>query len=211
MNARSIKFSLCSLGIHCALFWLIGQEVMEHGVARGMKSMMPERPMLTARLVVDEKSVTPMPVHALAGTNPAAAPVSPVEIKKIRNSSLAERVPETASPNTGNYSAVGRLTRLPEPVVDIDLNVAGINDIADAGKIEMTILVNEAGIVIDVIPVIGSESARAFVERVAQRFKSTRFTPGEINGKAVKSQVRITVVSENFPVSMSDEQNTPVM
>ena len=74
----------------------------------------------------------------------------------------------------------------------------------------MTILVNEAGIVIDVIPVIGSESARAFVERVAQRFKSTRFTPGEINGKAVKSQVRITVVSENLPVSMSDEQNTPV-
>ena len=146
--------------------------------------------MLTARLVADEKSVTPMPARTLAGTNPAAAPVSPVEIKTIRNLSLAERVPEAASPNTGNYSAVGRLTRLPEPVVDIDLNVAGINDIADAGKIEMTILVNEAGIVIDVIPVIGSESARAFVERVAQRFKSTRFTSGEINGKAVKSQVR---------------------
>ncbi len=146
--------------------------------------------------------------HMLSGTSPAT-PVAPIEPREIRKP--VKYVPEIADADANSYLTAGRLTRLPVPVADIDLNVAGINDIADVGKIEMTILVNEIGIVVDVIPAIELDSAHAFAERIAQRFKDARFIPGEINGKVVKSQLHITVVSENLPLSMTDDKSAPVM
>ncbi len=96
------------------------------------------------------------------------------------------------------YVMAGRLTRLPVPMTDIDLNVVGINDSDVIGKVELTVLINSDGTVADVVPVVEMESASAFAERVAQRFRIARFMPGEVNGKAVNAQVRITVVSESF-------------
>jgi len=112
--------------------------------------------------------------------------------------------PATTSDSRANdheYAIAGHLTRLPAPITDIDLNVPGINDSDVTGKVELTVLIDRNGNVTDVIPVVEMESARVFAERVAQRFRMAQFKPGEIDGKAVNAQLRITVMSESLTES----------
>jgi len=135
---------------------------------------------------------TPHPLSPV--TELRAIPELPMAVKAT--DSFARHGPETVSDR--DYVIAGRLTRLPVPITDIDLNVAGINDSDVTGKVELTVLVDGAGAVVDVIPAIEMESARAFAERIAARFRIARFKPGEINGKAVNAQLRITVVSESI-------------
>lgn len=97
-----------------------------------------------------------------------------------------------------DYLPAGGLTRLPAPLSEIDLNLPAINGIEVAGQIDLTILIDAKGMVADVISSVEAEHLRALSERVAARFKSARFIPGEINGIAVKSRLQITVVSENL-------------
>jgi hypothetical protein len=63
-----------------------------------------------------------------------------------------------------------------------------------------TLPCNDAdGAVTHVVLPDSAEVDRTFSERVAERLRQAHFLPGEVDGKAVKSQVRIVVVSKRLP------------
>lgn len=225
MNAQRIRFSLCTLCLHLTVLWLFWQgSPFEHGAARSQKSFEVAFPVLEVGIVPSQKAQPTIPpqnpaettsskgrkdsIEKISASPPSRAfettdlftdPESPGET--IKND-----LPPELNPNmmiAQDYFPAGRLTRLPAPRGDIDLNVPAINDIAYAGQIELSVLIDDNGIVADVLTSMEteSESMHLFADRVAERFKSARFIPGEINGKAVKSRLQITVVSENLPSS----------
>ena len=194
MNAASVKFFLFSLGIHFALFWLLWQKgSIEYEAALSKPGASATSVVWTARVVPKGNgSAVAIPHHAPVVTE--QQPITELRVNAAATYPLAESDPETDSEH--EYVLAGRLTRLPVPITKIDLNVDGINDSGVTGKIELTVLVNHDGTVAAAMPVVEMDSARAFAERVAQRFRLARFRPGEVDGKAVNAQLRITVVSE---------------
>jgi hypothetical protein len=195
-STESAKFFLSSICIHFALFWLLWQNgTVEYGAASSGKMSRSKSDVLTARLILDEN----LPVRVIHQTLNEIAPSTKTElpIQFSESANISEVAPQAVTYH--DYLTVGNLTRLPEPITEIDLDVAGINDILISGKVELTVLINEAGMVVDVIPEVEVESEREFAEIVAQHFRSAHFTPGEINGRAVNSQLKITVVSEVLP------------
>lgn len=193
MNARPVKFSLASLCMHIAVAWLLVQQpAYEHGVAQGARAADTA---LTVSLLAPELSPAPLIDTALFGGQPASAeaPLAPDPSPLIRDVGLPDAQEPLAAQD---YLEVGRLTKLPSPLSEVDLNVSEITELAPPGQTRLTVLVNEAGAVVDVFGLPGSSGLGPFVERVAARFRSARFSPGEVDGVAVKSQVQITVVSE---------------
>lgn len=194
MNAASVRFFLLSLLFHLLLLWLYWQKGdIELGAAQ------------------ERLAVSPVPgvlrVHTVLADNMAAI-ASPDRLAATADAPAPHAGADPAATLDRDYVMPGRLTRLPEPVSDIDLNVPGINDMEVQGSVALTVLVDRDGKVARVIPVIEVESDRVFAERVAQRFLAARFKPGQINGKAVNVQLQITVGSESFAVA--DEKSERV-
>lgn len=198
MKAHIAKFSICSLGLHVvvlSLFWHI--RPFEHGGVPHAKGF----PMtVTVSLKAgDTDAITPTPSEE----RQVSEDITPVVQPSTSPSELED--PETpAAQNflpSNDYLSSGKLTQQPSPVTPIDLNIAEISGIAFSGSVDLTILIDVDGAVVDVIPSSEAENAGEFIERVVERFRSARFTPGEINGRPVRSQVRVTVVSEELPSS----------
>lgn len=124
----------------------------------------------------------------------AVAPALDITAKPKNLAAKAE--PELDSASSQGYVPVGSLTRRPSPIGVIDLNVTAIDEVAIGGSIELTVLVDVDGSVADVSTTAQEDSARVFADRVAAQLRTVRFTPGEIDGMFVKSEWRITVVSE---------------
>ena len=207
MNSASIKFFLCALGLHLivlGIFWH-GASV-EHGMARDLNSLNTVHSVLRVEIVADKQFQQPsFASEHRVGLLPALDQNIPTEklFSKVPSKAFGPAayftVPEQII--TSYYFQAGRLTRLPAPVSDIDLDVPDIHDMAFTGVTELTILIDERGTVIDVLTSMEPEGIPLFVDLVIARFKNARFIPGEINGKAVKSQLQITVVSENLSAS----------
>ena len=89
-----------------------------------------------------------------------------------------------------------KLTRQPAPLVDIDLNAATADDVGIPEKIELALLIDETGRVVEVS--ILSERGRQsiFANHVAAAFRNARYRPGELNGVPAKSRLEITVITE---------------
>ena len=100
------------------------------------------------------------------------------------------------------YFSAGQLTRQPYPLGDIDLSDAAIDEVATEGAVELTILVDEYGVVIDVRMSAEGNAAREFLDRISLRFQGVRFSPGEIDGRAVKSELKVVIVSESNPLAV---------
>lgn len=199
MNARLLNFSLASLCVHIAVPWLLLHAgAFERGAARGMASM--ER-MLTIELVSGEdrlhaaataqsKDMFPMPEPDssidTAAEPPASPPAAASDIADAAQTAVAR-----------DYATPGRLTKLAAPLSDIDLNVPDISASGFRGEANLTLLIDTDGSVADVIGGEGLPGQDDFARHVAARFRSALFMPGEIDGKPVKSQLPITVVSEN--------------
>jgi len=191
MNARLLKFFLCSSLMHLAALWLLWQAgSVEYGAARETHGARAPASGLFATLVASEQK----PKHAPPQLPETEAHIAVRETTTETALDPAQRKPESAT--FQGYFPAGRLTRLPFPLADVDLDVTEIDEVAIEGAIELTILVEADGTVADVSASISQNNAQAFADRVAARFQRARFAPGEINGKAVKSQLRITVVSE---------------
>lgn len=195
MNARLLKFLLASLCMHLAVSWLLLRPgSFEHGVAQGGWDRVPA--LTVSLLAADNRQVTAESVgrsteQTYSDDSPPAPKPSPALMPM---NSLEVLKSHTAQ----DYVSVstGRLTRLPSPLGDIDLDVAEISGLGYAGQARLTILINADGSVVDVLGESDAGDAHEFVKRVAARFRSTRFMPGEIDGVAVNSQMQITVVSE---------------
>jgi hypothetical protein len=136
------------------------------------------------------KEPQPIPVLAAAYSFAGAAPSIQAAADPV-----FEQGPVAAIPD--GYSPQGRLTRLPAPVADIDLDVPELSNSGIAGTIDMTLFINANGTVANVLASVTEDQMHAFAQLVAERFKNSRFLPGEIDGKAVNSMLKITVVSEN--------------
>lgn len=177
--------------MHVAGFWLLWQEgALEYGGAYS-KSSQPARSLLIVELVTDEMTQRLAPALERPGT--ATRSGSSIETSKI--AMRMEANPQSAADQ--GYLPAERLTRLPEPAEHIDPSLATITDIPFAGQIQLTVLIDANGMVADVITSVESNDARILAERIAAHFKDARFIPGEIDGKAVKSRLQITVVGKS--------------
>jgi hypothetical protein len=180
MTVRSLGFLLCSLGLHLALFWQAppGTGPFESGVVRAY-SVAP----VTVQLIPERKP-EPAPQPA-----PVAKAESAAATKDTNNASK-----QSAPPAAPAYQPPGRLTRLPAPMPGTDLSV---EPLPFAVKIEFTVLVDDHGAVADVTyPPQPGRLTRVFADRVVERLRAARFTPGEIDGKPVASALKMTVVTE---------------
>ena len=178
---------------HLAGLWLLWQrEPIEYGAARNIRSSGTSSSVLAVKVVASERKQKQVKSQSLEKEVLVTAQETAAETKEMGNP--AKQVSENVS--FQGYFPAGRLTRLPDPITDIDLNITSIDEVALEGEIELTILIDIDGIVVDVSTSVDQGSARVFADRVATCFRSTRFTPGEINGKAVRSQLKIKIVSE---------------
>lgn len=143
---------------------------------------------------VPNANETTLPSAKAASVTHSALPDSTTDI-----SVPVESISEAAA--TPDFLPPGRLTRLPTPLGEIDLDVPALNQFSFTGALEFSILIDENGVVVDVLSLAETEGEAIFSDRVAERFKHARFSPGEIDGRAVKSQVRIMVVSEDLSAS----------
>jgi hypothetical protein len=197
ISSFSARFFLGSFCIHFVLlFFLFHESFVEYGVAGSIESFQPGKKILRVHMLEEERINPSAQKQGQVEKSADAAPKSPNASSDKKTSNRHIPV-ETGNP-VQDFVAVGLLTRLPKPVADVELNVSGINDTTAAGKIEMLILINVDGTVADVIPEVEMEKDRDIADRIAKRFKRARFTPGEINGVAVKSKLRIMIVSEDL-------------
>ena len=205
MGRRLVKFLLCSLCVHFALFWALWHTgPAKWGTARNADSLVASASPLRVTIAAPKKTPVPqptLPVEKSAHPTPAELPLTTPEVQPPETRDLVNATSQ-------NYVPTGLLTRLPRPVTHIDLNTAAINEVAIAGEIKLTILINVNGAVDEVIASAEDENTREFADRVAERFKYARFMPGEINGKAVKSELRISVVGGSVDTSGADLLST---
>jgi TonB family protein len=116
----------------------------------------------------------------------------------IPHANEADKASNPLAAPLDDYFTAGELTRLPAPATSIDLDVPEVKEVADAGSVQLTILINADGTVADVLNKDKSGATSEFSERVMEIFRRARFVPGEVNGKAVKALLEINVVSEEL-------------
>lgn len=198
MNVRLFNFALCSICVHIAVPWLLLHAgTFELGIARGMDNI---QQVLSVKIIteeIDRQATARVTVDTTSSLDPAA---SVDEMPVPSTSQKAEAAAVAAALQTAadhDYATAGRLTRLPSPLYDIDLNVPEISASGFRGEARLTLRIDADGSVADVISSDEPPALNEFTERVAARFRSARFVPGEIDGRPVKSQLQITVVSEN--------------
>lgn len=125
---------------------------------------------------------------------PDSKPLAALSAQADMSRSLeAAAMPGLLERSTLYYVPASELTRLPYPIEEIDLEQGISEQLTNVGQFNLTILIEENGMVMDVIAM--GESAE-FIERIKDRFRAAHFMPGEINGKAVKSLIQVTVVNE---------------
>jgi hypothetical protein len=103
------------------------------------------------------------------------------------------------------FSQIEMLSRKPILIGEPDLAGLDFGGGASEGEIDLLILVGVSGFVEDVSITASTVRQSLYAERVAERFRNVRFLPGMLNGKLVKSSIRITVVAESLPDARSGE------
>lgn len=199
MSARLVLFCICSVLLHLAtILLLFNSEKFAADYSQSRPAPAAHANALIVNLLHFEKPLaTPIlqaPVAPLAFTTPADSPRAEVMPTAVQ----PPMPPRELEPDSG-FAKAGTLTRRPLPVDDVDLDVRAIDEVAITTTIELTVLVDVDGTVAGVSTAVDDPTAKIFAERVAERFLKVRFRPGEIDGKSVRSEWRITVVSEPAP------------
>jgi hypothetical protein len=193
MRTRLIPFLLCSVCLHLALLWLLRDHTpVEHGMAPGRHAQGMRQALAVRIAGADGRQA--------AREAPDASAVIP---QRPAASTAAKAIPDSlprdeASPGTPEYWPQGRLTRRAAPLGEIRLDLADGGDFAFRGALELTLHIDANGVVTDIVSPAETEDARRFADYVASRFRSARFSPGEIDGRPVPSQLRIVVVNEDI-------------
>lgn len=206
MSVRLPIVVLLSCFLHLVALWFLASGAsIEYGAAIYPKKAAVSSLVLIAnslevkRLSVQTVSLVPE-TEAFIASQEKTAEIKDkdqdaiVSARKISNGNIPQ-----------DYFPMGRLTRRPFPLADIDLDDTALDEVAVEGSIELTILVDVDGSVVRVTASANRDNAREFADRIAARFQSVRFSPGEIDGKAVKAELQITVVSE--PLSHPAEKS----
>lgn len=117
--------------------------------------------------------------------------------------------PPLADAGATTYLNTGRLTRLPRPLDEVDLNVPEITEVVVDGERALTILVNADGTVDGAEWTDVDAAAQVYLQRVAERFQQVRFVPGEVDGVAVNAVFRIMISSEPTNVNAESDAVPP--
>jgi len=209
-KGRLSVFLFCSLALHMAMVGMLGNDSLAwYGFASGRAHTMQLPAPVTVRLLPAEDARgngidVRLNVSATSSRGPSATVIS--RAAPISAYPAADTTQEAISRTTGpqpqltlpEFVSSGQLTRLPAPAHHIDLNIADITLLPYEGKVDLTIFIDAAGMVARVAHAGEGSDAEVFAELVAERFRKARFVPGEIDGRPVPSQVRITVVSESL-------------
>lgn len=182
---RTLVFLLASLMLHGLLLWPSGFA----GFIDARNTAASSRPaVLTAQILAAPT------LRQSAEPEPDTAVVSPSRTPTEDAAPAAREL--TSAESTTPYFEAERLTKAPAPVSEIDLNEGDLADHAITGTMEFAVYINAYGLVVDVVPSGVPDGAGPLAERIVARFRSARFYPGELNGKAVDTRIRIRVVSE---------------
>ena len=190
---RWVAVLVFSVSLHLVLLWLLGQGVpAKYRPIQTSKDRGGGIAALSVRLIGND-SLAPQ-TELL---EPERAEFAAFEGARTTGKSLidsTEAHPDATEALT--YFSGPQLTRTPFPLSNVDLDVLAIDEVAFAGAIELTILVEADGTVARVSSKVDRDDVRTYVDRVAARFQRTQFSPGEIDGRAVRSKLLITVVSD---------------
>lgn len=174
-----------------------GAGVLQVAIVQEQTLARPSQPVAEPTDQSLETSQAAVTIGAEAMTNKARA-------AETSTNALAQQQSIDPPPNPTNrgltlqdYLHSGQLTRLPVPAEEINLNVPEIEESPVIGLVDLTILIEANGDVSHVISFPQNDGLRRFAQQVADIFQRARFTPGEINGQPVRSQLQITVVSES--------------
>ncbi len=193
VRRRANLFLLGSLLVHAIAVYALSQEAFESGLARKPGTAEVSR-LLEARIIFSEEGQPALVQQARIDLASSAR----ADQKSSQDSSMApigvaQSVHVTA---TEEYVPSGRLTSLPTPLTEIDLNISTINSLDFVGKMELTLLIGADGAVDEVITVGAAEEMGSFPDQVAARFKNALFKAGEIDGRSVRSRLQVTIISE---------------
>lgn len=120
--------------------------------------------------------------------------VSP-ELKTTPEVGAVVREPEVMPSFGARYFKGSELTQRPQPIESVELSypaLALLRDDDRSGSIILRLLIAETGAV-DHVLVESSDLPEVFQDETVLRFAQARFTPGQIDGVDVKSQMRIEV------------------
>ncbi len=211
MNVKKIQFLLLALTLHATAACLFsGSAPVVEGKLDGLGDLQRSSKVLHVALHRQEKYRMPSLPETSSSNESAAAWESATEtppeplINTQRAAVVAAQEPtldpnletSTEIPTLPEYLDTGRLTRLPAPATEVDLNIAELQAMSLTGFVKLTILIEANGTVSHVLSSAENDDLRDFAQQVAEIFKRARFIPGEVNGKPVRSQLDITVVSE---------------
>ncbi|TFW09376.1 hypothetical protein E4K72_06330 [Oxalobacteraceae bacterium OM1] len=212
LTRRTLRATGFSVGLHAVVFALLAYAAhFDSGLAVAATGT-PEMTARIMRVSMAEPVQSPAaaPQFAAASLATYRSPRPPrrsVAAPAPQPSPAAETTPPAASVTPpvpeqifGHYTE-GKLTKLPAPITDIDLNIPAINGLQYTGRADLTVLIDTDGRVLDVLIASETDSVNAFADRVAARFREARFAPGEIDGVPVKSALHAVVVSESLPTA----------
>jgi len=135
----------------------------------------------------------PEPPPRAVEAPPLPAPESPrVEAKPAPPGTTRESTSVAAIPAT--FLDPSALTEKPRPLREPRLDLL-TPILARAGLVHLVLYINEHGVVEDV-QIDSATLPPAAVERAAAIFAAVPFSPGRIEGTAVRTRVRITVGAE---------------
>lgn len=145
-------------------------------------------------------SVKLAPAHGLA-----SAADMPFPEPRDRTNRLAEPAPPAAAPATPTdapslagriYHPAERLTKHPQPTVAVDLEGPELRPVVASGRMVLRVWIDDDGGVADA-EVETSELPPAFARVAIAAFRQTRFIPGELDGRPVRSFVRLEIGYED--------------
>ena len=124
------------------------------------------------------------------------SPAKPVPPREIKQEPLprADRAPAKPTAPPAIFFDPSQLTERPTPLTEPPLDLLH-SVLARAGTADLLLSIDESGNVVSV-DVDSATLPAAVAERAAAIFSTMRFSPGRIDGTAVKTRVRITVGAE---------------
>jgi TonB family protein len=223
-RSRHVALALLSavvLGLHLALLWQFGEGSSLRGTPGAPDpAATPGRRVSLVHLRFAEQDPTPAAVAAAPeaaaapdpGSRPAAgvaAPASAPTGEPMASATASASAPAAPASATGNDAAMppGRPEGedyLPRSALTLAPQALGLVALsypeeAPAGQHQgvLTLFIDEQGVVQRVRIESGDqELPPVFQEAARQAFLAARFTPGELQGRAVKSRIRIQVSFE---------------
>jgi hypothetical protein len=140
-----------------------------------------------------------LPVAVPAAVQPATPPTAvrepaPRREPKQEPRPSVERAPASPTAAPAIFYDPSQLTQPPRPLSEPPLELLH-SVLARAGTVQLVLYIDEAGNVASV-DVDSATLPPAAAQRAAAIFATVRFSPGTIDGTAVKTRVRITVGAE---------------